>query len=58
MKEGESERKLFDFLGLFNFKVPYARNQQTIFPLKVEKLLAILALFSLVRRYNLITVMS
>lgn len=57
MKDSVSEKKSFDFLELFNFKVPYARKQQTTFHLKVEKLLAILAVFYLVSRNNLNIVM-
>lgn len=46
MKERESERKSFDFFGLFIFKVPYAQNQQNYFHFEsLEKLLGILALF-------------
>lgn len=46
MKERESERKSFDFLGLFIFKVPYAQNQQNYFSFEsLEKILGILALF-------------
>lgn len=46
MKGRKSERKSFDFLGLFIFKVPYAQNQQNYFSFEsLEKLLGILALF-------------
>lgn len=46
MKERESERKSFDFFGLFIFKVPYAQNQQNYFSFEsLEKLLGMLALF-------------
>lgn len=37
MKERESERKSFDFLGLITFKVPYAQNQQNYFSFESEK---------------------
>ena len=46
MTERESERKSFDFLGLFIFEVPYAQSQQNYFSFEsLEKLLSILALF-------------
>lgn len=37
MKERESERKPFEFLGLFIFKVPYAQNQRNYFSFESGK---------------------
>jgi len=46
MKERESERDSFDFLGLFILKGLYAQNQQNCFTFEsLEKLLSVLALF-------------
>lgn len=55
MKGRESERKSFDFLGLFFFKLFYIWNQHSYFSFEsLEKLVGILAS---VRRYTQIIIM-